>query len=78
MTRLLADPLDASDVFLMTFMIPQDSYVELTRVGSDVKHHIYARIYTEVNIYKFYAYIYRVRKGTNIFTYILTPHLQYE
>ena len=35
MTRLLAVPLDASDVFLMTFMIPQDSYMEPTRVGSD-------------------------------------------
>ena len=35
MTRLLAVPLDASDVFLMTFMILQDSYMEPTRVGSD-------------------------------------------
>ena len=35
MTRLLAVPLDASDVFLMTFMIHQDSYMEPTRVGSD-------------------------------------------
>ena len=34
-TRLLAVPLDASDVFLMTFMILQDSYMEPTRVGSD-------------------------------------------
>ena len=33
MTRLLAVPLDASDVFLMTFMILQDSYMEPTRVG---------------------------------------------
>ena len=36
MTRLLAVPLDASDVFLMTFMILQDSYMEPTRVGSDI------------------------------------------
>ena len=36
MTRLLAVPLDASDVFLMTFMILQDSYMEPTRVGSDM------------------------------------------
>ena len=36
MTRLLAVPLDESDVFLMTFMILQDSYMEPTRVGSDV------------------------------------------
>ena len=35
MTRLLAVPLDESDVFLMTFMILQDSYIEPTRVGSD-------------------------------------------
>ena len=35
MTRLLAVLLDASDVFLMTFMILQDSYMEPTRVGSD-------------------------------------------
>ena len=38
MTRLLAVPLDASDVFLMTFMILQDSYMEPTRVGSDIYH----------------------------------------
>ena len=36
MTRLLADTLDASDVFLMTFMILQDSYMEPTHVGSDI------------------------------------------
>ena len=36
MTRLLAVPLDASDVFKMTFMILQDSYMEPTRVGSDM------------------------------------------
>ena len=51
---------------------------------ANVKHHInYACIYTDVNIYKFYAniyniHLYRVRKGTNIFTYIFTPHLQCE
>ena len=28
-------PLDVSDVFLMTFMILLDSYMEPTRVGSD-------------------------------------------
>ena len=35
MTRRLAVPLDVSDVFIMTFMILQDSYMEPTRVGSD-------------------------------------------
>ena len=29
-------PLDVSDVFLMTFMILLDSYMEPTRVGSDI------------------------------------------
>ena len=38
-TRLLAIPLDTSDVFLMTFMILQDSYMEPTRVGSDSLPH---------------------------------------
>ena len=42
MTRLLAVPLDASDVFLMTFMILQDSYMEPTRVGSNSTHLIHA------------------------------------
>ena len=37
MTRLLAVLLDASDVFLMTFMILQDSYMEPTRVDSDME-----------------------------------------
>ena len=45
---------------------------------ANVKHHIYARIYTDVNIYTFYANIYRIRKGTNIFTYMFTPRLQSE
>ena len=40
MTRLLAVPLDESDVFLMTFMILQDSYMEPTRVGSDNNNYI--------------------------------------
>ena len=46
MTRLLAVPLDASDVFLMTFMIPQDSYMEPTRVGSDkqIEHLTYLMV----------------------------------
>ena len=35
MTRFLNVPLDVSDVFLMTFMILLDSYMEPTRVGSD-------------------------------------------
>ena len=43
MTRLLAVLLDASDVFLMTFMILQDSYMEPTRVGSDSGGDIIAR-----------------------------------
>ena len=34
MTRLLAVPLDVSDVFLMTLL--QDSYMEPTRLGSDM------------------------------------------
>ena len=34
-TRFLNVPLDVSDVFLMTFMILLDSYMEPTRVGSD-------------------------------------------
>ena len=36
-TRFLNVPLDVSDVFLMTFMILLDSYMEPTRVGSDTK-----------------------------------------
>ena len=36
-TRFLNVPLDVSDVFLMTFMILLDSYMEPTRVGSDNK-----------------------------------------
>ena len=35
MTRFLNVPLDVCDVFIMTFMILQDSYMEPTRVGSD-------------------------------------------
>ena len=35
MTRFLNVPLDVTDVFIMTFMILQDSYMEPTRVGSD-------------------------------------------
>ena len=35
-TRFLNVPLDVSDVFLMTFMILLDSYMEPTRVGSDM------------------------------------------
>ena len=35
-TRFLNVPLDVSDVFLMTFMILLDSYMEPTRVGSDI------------------------------------------
>ena len=35
MTRFLNVPLDVSDVFIMTFMILLDSYMEPTRVGSD-------------------------------------------
>ena len=34
-TRFLNVPLDVSDVFIMTFMILLDSYMEPTRVGSD-------------------------------------------
>ena len=34
-TRLLAVPLDAGDVFFMTFIILQDSYMEPTPAGSD-------------------------------------------
>ena len=34
-TRFLNVPLDVSDVFLMTFMILLDSYMEPTRVGSE-------------------------------------------
>ena len=37
MTRFLNVPLDVTDVFIMTFMILQDSYMEPTRVGSDIK-----------------------------------------
>ena len=37
-TRFLNVPLDVSDVFLMTFMILLDSYMEPTRVGSDLFH----------------------------------------
>ena len=37
MTRFLNVPLDVSDVFIMTFMILLDSYMEPTRVGSDYK-----------------------------------------
>ena len=36
MTRFLNVPLDVSDVFIMTFMILLDSYMEPTRVGSDM------------------------------------------
>ena len=36
MTRFLNVPLDVSDVFIMTFMILLDSYMEPTRVGSDI------------------------------------------
>ena len=36
MTRFLNVPLDVSDVLIMTFMILQDSYMEPTRVGSDM------------------------------------------
>ena len=36
-TRFLNVPLDVSDVFLMTFMILLDSYMEPTRVGSDIE-----------------------------------------
>ena len=38
-TRFLNVPLDVSDVFLMTFMILLDSYMEPTRVGSDMPSH---------------------------------------
>ena len=38
MTRFLNVPLDVSDVFIMTFMILLDSYMEPTRVGSDKKY----------------------------------------
>ena len=39
MTRLLAVPLDASDIF-NDFMILQDSYMEPTRVVSDKRIHV--------------------------------------
>ena len=39
-TRFLNVPLDVSDVFLMTFMILLDSYMEPTRVGSIYKYEL--------------------------------------
>ena len=36
-TRFLNVPIDVSDVFIMTFMILQDSYMEPTRVGSNIQ-----------------------------------------
>ena len=52
MTRLLAVPLDASDVFLMTFMILQDSYMEPTRVGSDHAYVSLSPPYTYTLLFK--------------------------
>ena len=43
-TRFLNVPLDVSDVFLMTFMILLDSYMEPTRVGSDIRTRVYGSI----------------------------------
>ena len=54
----------------------------MRKFTANVKHHIYACIYTDVNIFTVYANIYNTFtayvKGANIFAYIFTPRLQSE
>ena len=44
-------PLDVSDVFIMTFMILQDSYMEPTRVGSDKEASVLHPIAVKVEVW---------------------------